>query len=231
MASHIYRLEWRIIAQCRIASVWVYVVPKTWPSVGKRFMRRAIDLLVAIFSLTLLLPIFLFIIILINIDSKGPIFYTTQMVGQSGKVFSLFRFRTMSDGQLTRVGKFIRNFSLDHLPMLINLLQGDLTLIGPRPMEVHIVDLNNPVWQKYFQAKPGLFNYAVLKLGKAWTLSRTINPELNQELELEYLDKRFLKSDLKLFIKSLRALIASKGNIKARSEPDVDVKDTIRKVS
>ena len=194
-------------------------------------MRRVIDLLVGVFCLTLLAPLLLIIAILINIDSSGPILYVPQMVGQDGKVFSLFRFPTMSDGQLTRVGKFIRNYSLDHLPILINLLKGDLTLIGPRPMETHIVDFSDPIWQKYFQVNPGLFNYAVLKLGKTWTPSRTINPELNQELELEYLDKRSLKSDLKLFIDSLYAFIASKGTIKARGEPDVDVKDTIRKVS
>ena len=137
----------------------------------------------------------------------------------------------MSERGLTRVGKFLRNYSLDHFPMLINLLKGDLTLIGPRPMEIYVVDSSDPIWHKYFQVKPGIFNYAVLKLGKAWTPSRAINPALNQELELEYQDKRSLKSDLQLFLDTLRALIASRGNIKARSEPDVDVKDKIRKVS
>ena len=193
-------------------------------------MRRAIDLIVAVFCLLSLSPIFLIIAVLIKIDSAGPILYAPQMVGQSGNLFPLFRFRTMSERGMTRVGKFLRNYSLDHLPMLINLLKGDLTLIGSRPMEVLMVDFADPIWQKYFQAKPGVINYAVLKLGKEWTPSCTINPALNQELELEYLDKRSVKSDLQLFLHFLQALIASKGNIKARGEPDVDLKDRSSKV-
>jgi sugar transferase EpsL len=78
--------------------------------------------------------------------------------------------------RLTTVGRFIRNYSLDHLPMLLNLLKGDITIVGPRPMELEVVRLDDPMWQQYFQAKPGLLNYAVLKLGKMWTrnVSRTL---------------------------------------------------------
>lgn len=153
------------------------------------------------------------------------------MVGQNGKVFSLFRFRTMSSEppdlnaqqRLTRVGRLIRNYSLDHLPILINLLKGDVTVVGPRPMEIDRVDLGDPTWQHYFQVKPGLFNYAVLKLGRLWSPSRPSHPALNQELELEYRQKQSALRDLQLFFRSLRALIASKGNIKARGKPDEEV--------
>jgi lipopolysaccharide/colanic/teichoic acid biosynthesis glycosyltransferase len=192
-------------------------------------MRRGIDLTVAIFWLTLLSPILLLIAALIRIDSLGPIFYASQMIGYHGKAFTLVRFRTMSAQQRTRVGKFLRNYSLDHLPMLINLLKGDLTLVGPRPMEVNIVDLQDPDWQRYFQVRPGLFNYAVLKLGKSWTSARIRYPALNQELEFEYFEKRSLRLDLQLFLRSLRALVISKGNIKARGKPAPDIQDRLRK--
>ena len=135
-------------------------------------MRRALDLLVAIFCLTVFGPLILLIAVLIKLNSPEAILYMPQMVGQHGKVFSLFRFRTMSvdllnaEQRLTPIGKFIRNYSLDHLPMLINLLIGDLTLVGPRPMELEVVDFQDKSWQQYFSVKPGLFNYAVLKLGK-----------------------------------------------------------------
>lgn len=194
-------------------------------------MRRAIDIVVSILCLVLLLPIFLLVAILIKLDSAGLVLYTPRMVGHDGKSFSLYRFRTMSDGRLTRIGTFLRHYSIDHLPMLINLLRGDLTLIGPRPMEVHLVNLQDSTWQRYFEAKPGIFNYAVLKLGRLWTPSRASHPTLNQELELEYLQKRSLKEDWKLFLDSLHSLIKSRGNIKARGDVDREMDDRLRRHS
>lgn len=194
-------------------------------------MRRFIDVLFVLLSLIITAPAIVLIAILIKLDSPGSVLYTPQMVGQNGKRFSLFRFRTMpadvpqfsSEQRLTRVGKFIRNYSLDHLPMLINLLKGDLTIIGPRPIEVQVVDLQDPTWQQYFRVKPGLFNYAVLKLGYLWNSSRVNDLGLNQELELEYRQKQSTASDWRLFIRFLRAFITSRGNVKARGKPDLKV--------
>src|SRR5690349_947290 len=152
-------------------------------------MRRLIDIVFAIFWLIVTAPVFVLIAILVRVDSPGSVFYSPQVAGHHGKTFALFRFRTMSpelhhsgDVQgFTRTGRILRHYSLDHLPQLINLLRGDLTIVGPRPMELNVVDLQELVWQQYVQVKPGLFNYAVLKLGKAWIPSRITNPELNQE--------------------------------------------------
>lgn len=176
------------------------------------------------------------IAILIKLDSPGAVFYMPRMVGKNGQEFLLFRFRTMlsmnpnlsPEQRLTRIGHFIRNYSLDHLPMLVNLLKGDLTLVGPRPMEVEIVNLQEPTWQRYFQTKPGLVNYAVLKLGKFWTPSRESHPALNQELELEYLQQRSTAFDVKLFFQSFWALVASGGNVKARGEPEAELESRLR---
>jgi len=125
-----------------------------------------------------------------------------------------------AEERLTRIGRFIQNYSLDHLPQLFNILKGDLTVVGPRPMEIEVVNMQDPIWQRYFEVKPGLVNYAVLRLGRTWTPSRATAPALNQELELEYIEKRSSLFDLHLLWKTLRALIASRGNIKARGEPD-----------
>lgn len=194
-------------------------------------MRRAIDLLFAILCLTFFAPFILLIPVLIKLDSPGPVLYVPQMVGQHGRVFSLFRFRTLSakddhpdaEQRLTRTGRFIRNYSLDHLPMLLNLLRGDLTIVGPRPMEIEVVNFEDIVWRQYFMVKPGLINYAVLKLGKLWTPSRNRHPNLNQELELEYLEKRSVSLDLRLILKTLWELVTSRGNIKARGAADLDL--------
>lgn len=192
-------------------------------------IKRLLDTLFALFWLTLTAPAMVLIAILIMWDRSGPVFYRPQMIGQGGRPFSLLRFRTMrledeilrtDEERLTRIGRFIRNYSLDHLPMLFNLLKGDLTLVGPRPMEVAVVDMQDPVWQRYFQVKPGLVNYAVLKLGRTWTPRRMSDPALNQELELEYIQKRSAAFDLQLLWKTFRTLITSRGNIKTRGEPD-----------
>jgi len=193
-------------------------------------MKRATDIVFALVWLVLMGPLMIMIALLIKLESQGNVFYNPTMVGYKGKLFTLYRFRTMSkidnspEQKLTRVGKLIRNCSLDHLPMLINLLRGDLSIIGPRPMEVHVVDFTDPIWQQYFQVKPGLFNYAVLKLGKSWAPSRVNNPSLNQALELEYLKKRSSITDLQLLIQFLRAYIKSRGNVKARGIPDSKAK-------
>lgn len=192
-------------------------------------LRRSIDILFALLWLILVLPFLLLIAVLIRIDSPGPVLYWQRMVGWKGKVFPLFRFRTMhidpdTEQRFTRVGRFLRNYSLDHLPQLFNLLRGDLTIIGPRPMEVDAVNLQEPAWQQYVQAKPGLINYAIFKLGKEWTPSRSTRPELNQELELQYQKQRSIASDAKLFLQALWKFMASRGNIKARGDTDPDLK-------
>ena len=194
-------------------------------------MRRLIDLLFAILCLIFFAPLILLIAVLIKVDSQGPVLYVPAMVGQHGRVFSLFRFRTIfatddhidAEQQLTRVGRFIRHYSLDHLPMLLNLLLGDLTIVGPRPMEIEVVNFQDRVWQQYFTVKPGLINYAVLQLAKSWTPSRNSHPNLNQELELEYLRKRSGSFDLRITLKFLWRLITSRGNIKSRGAVDPEV--------
>ena len=201
-------------------------------------MRRLVDCISALSLLILTGPLLLLISILIKLDSSGPVLYTPEMIGKNGRVFRLFRFRTMhmnsnsesSEQRWTRIGNLIRNYSLDHLPMLMNLLKGDLTIIGPRPMEREIVDMHSPSWQEYFEVKPGILNIAVLKLGRAWTRTRTSHPTLNQELELEYLKARSTRSDFKLFWKALHTYILSRGNIKARGEPDRSLKKRLNKL-
>jgi lipopolysaccharide/colanic/teichoic acid biosynthesis glycosyltransferase len=163
-----------------------------------------------------------------------PCIKPTASVARNGKLFRLFRFRTMRvdesaclspDERLTHVGRFIRNYSLDHLPTLVNILKGELSVVGPRAMAAEFVDLQDPTWQRYFQVRPGLFNYAVLKLGKTFGPSKASNLPLKQELELEYIQKQSLVFDLQLFVKFVWAHIVSGGNIKARGKADPTLED------
>lgn len=195
-------------------------------------IKRSFDALFAFSWLILMSPLILLIAILIRIDSPGPILYVPQMMGRKGELFHLLRFRTMYVNDLggldqrrgfTRIGRFIRNYSLDHLPTLVNVLKGDLSIIGPRPMEAEYVDLQDPAWQRYFQVRPGLFNYAVLKLGKTFGPSRASNLSLKRELELEYIQNQSFAHDLRLHLKYVSAHIASGGNVKSRGEPAPEV--------
>jgi len=197
-------------------------------------MRRIVDVLFGFCCLVLAAPCMLIIAILIKRTSPGPIFYIPKMVGQHGQLFPLFRFRTMytapadqrmPDQPVTPIGWFIRNYSLDHLPTLLNLIVGHITIIGPRPMELAVVDMRDPTWRRYFQIMPGFFNYAVLKLGNMWTPSRISHPERNQTLELTYIQQQSGWGDSKLFLQFLAAWISSKGNVKARKNAEVPLDD------
>ena len=199
-------------------------------------MKRLFDVMFAVFWLLVTAPALLVIAIFIKLDSSGPVLYVPQMVGKGGKLFRLFRFRTMyvdeshhldQDKGFTRVVRFIRNYSLDHLPTLVNVLNGDISVVGPRPMEPEFIDLQDPTWQRYFQVRPGFFNYAVLKLGKTFGPSKSSNLSLKRELELEYIQKQSLTFDLQLFLKYVWAHIVSGGNVKSRGKPDPTVEDRI----
>lgn len=193
--------------------------------------RRMIDVTLAFLGLMLLWPVMLLVAVLIKLDSKGSVLFNRGVIGKGGRPFELLGFRTMLIGsahqdpetRLTRAGAFVRNISLDHPPQLINLLKGDLSMVGPRAMEREWVDLTDPVWRRYVSVTPGLFNDAVLKLGREWSASRQTHPTLNQALELEYLQKRSPGYDLALTLTCLWGLLASGGNVKARGQPDPDV--------
>jgi lipopolysaccharide/colanic/teichoic acid biosynthesis glycosyltransferase len=191
-------------------------------------MKRCADRLIAILLLVVITPLLALIALLIRLDSPGPALYVPPMVGKGGRLFALLRFRTMSvaedrRGQLTRVGRVIRELSLDHLPGLLNVAWGDLALVGPRPMEPERVDLRDPLWQQYVQLRPGFFNPAALALGREWNASRTTRPTLNQRLELAYAARRSAREDWRLIRRTLRAWLASSGNIKARKPPEPDL--------
>lgn len=191
-------------------------------------MRSLVDRLSALLLLVALAPLLALIALLIRLDSPGPALYIPPMVGRGGRLFPLLRFRTMAvseerRGQLTRVGRVIRELSLDHLPTLLNVAWGDMALVGPRPMEPDQVDLRDPLWREYVALQPGFFNPAVLALGREWNSSRTARPTLNQRLELDYASQRSALEDVRLVRRGLQAWFTSRGNVKARKPPDDDL--------
>ena len=188
-------------------------------------MTRLLDILVASFVLIVAAPVLLVIALLITCDSPGPIIYGSPRVGRHGREFRLLRFRTVDiskpahlsmQERLTRMGSFIRNYSLDDLPNVFNVLKGELSLVGPRPTEPERVDLTDPAWQKVLTVRPGYISWAILELASAYNTSPW---PLKLQLEEEYLEKKSLVFDVLVLRKAVRGLIASRGNIKARGVP------------
>lgn len=145
---------------------------------GYIFIKRVMDIALSAVALILLWPLFLVIAAAIKLDSKGPVFFVQQRLGQNGSIFNIYKFRTMVDGaigmgsgiltdahdpRITRVGAYLRKTSLDEIPQIINILKGDMSIIGPRPP----VPYHPKKYEEYddtqkirFRVKPGITGYA-----------------------------------------------------------------------
>ena len=140
--------------------------------------KRIFDFFVSTISLILLLPLFFVITVLIKIDSRGPIFFRFERVGRNGKSFKPCKFRTMEkkaietglgytvskdDSRITKMGKFLRRSGLDELPQLINVIKGEMSLVGPRPTFSYQVEKYSDFQRKRLLARPGITNLVVIK--------------------------------------------------------------------
>ena len=155
-------------------------------------MIRFFDFILSLVGLVVLAPIFIVLAIWIKIDSKGSVFYKQVRVGQNGIDFGLFKFRSMvvdadkkglitvggRDPRITRSGYFIRKYKLDELPQLINVLVGDMSLVGPRPEVRKYVDLYTDEQQKVLSVKPGITDYASIEyMDENEILGKSSDPE------------------------------------------------------
>ena len=140
--------------------------------------KRIFDFFVSIISLILLLPLFFVIAVLIKIDSRGPVFFRFERVGKNGKSFKPFKFRTMGkkaietglgytvskdDSRVTKMGKFLRRSGIDELPQLINVIRGEMSLVGPRPTFSYQVEKYNDFQKKRLLVRPGITNLVLIK--------------------------------------------------------------------
>lgn len=196
--------------------------------------KRTLDLLVSGFGLMLLLPFFLLIGLIFKLTSKGPIFYLQQRVGKGGKLFKLFKFRTMRvdadkqtaitvgarDPRITTVGYYLRKYKIDELPQLINVLIGNMSLVGPRPELKKFVDLYNVEQAKVISVKPGITDYASIEFrnenelleGKPDPIDyyvREIMPA-KLALNLQYIREQSLWTDLKIITSTIWLIFREK---------------------
>ncbi|MBU2540154.1 sugar transferase [Patescibacteria group bacterium] len=137
-------------------------------------LKRILDFIFALLGLILLSPLLIVIRLLVKLDSKGPVFYKGERVGKFGKIFKIYKFRTMvpnaekigtihasrNDPRITKIGKFLRRSKLDELPQLINVLNGEMSFVGPRPQVKYYVDLYTEEEKIILNVSPGMTDYA-----------------------------------------------------------------------
>ena len=194
-------------------------------------MIRFFDFILSLVGLVVLAPIFIVLAIWIKTDSKGPVFYKQVRVGQNGIDFGLFKFRSMvvdadkkglitvggRDPRITRSGYFIRKYKLDELPQLINVLLGDMSLVGPRPEVRKYVELYTDEQQKVLSAKPGITDYASIEymdeneiLGKSSDPEKTYIEEIMSEkikYNMKYIQNKSLMEYFKIIFLTILKII------------------------
>ncbi len=183
-------------------------------------MNRALDLLVAAAALAVTAPLLLAAAIAIKLDTRGPVFYRHARVGMGGAPFELWKLRTMvvgaenigaglyiedRDPRITRAGRLLRRFSLDELPNLFNVVQGDMAIVGPRPTVQVQVDRYTPHQRRRLEVRPGITGWAQVngRTSLSW-------PE-RIELDVWYVDHRSLALDLRILARTLKLLASGQG--------------------
>lgn len=194
-------------------------------------MKRLTDILGSLFGLLLLSPLLLLISLAIVLDSKGGVLYHQERVGRRGKIFRLLKFRTMrpqaerggllslggGDPRITRAGAVLRKYKLDELPQLINVLLGQMSLVGPRPEVPHYVAHYDERQQKVLSVRPGLTDYASLEyFNEGELLAASPDPEKTYletilprklELALRYVAEQSLVTDLRIIGRTLLRIL------------------------
>lgn len=175
----------------------------------KRIIKRPMDIVLSLIALIVLSPLFLLIVILVKINMGSPVIFKQKRPGLNEKIFTMYKFRTMTDERdmngellpdnlrLTRFGKFLRSTSLDELPELFNVLKGDMSLIGPRPMLVEYLPLYNEYQRQRHIVRPGLSGLAQVK-GR-----NSITWEEKFDYDVQYVNNITFLLDCKIIIRTI----------------------------
>jgi lipopolysaccharide/colanic/teichoic acid biosynthesis glycosyltransferase len=174
-------------------------------------LKRIFDVLGSFFGLIILFPVFLTVAVLIKFDSKGPVFFRQERIGKNGGPFYPFKFRTMGEGavdkglgitvsknddRITRLGKFLRKWGIDEFPQLINVLKGEMSLVGPRPTLRYQTEKYNDFQKKRLLVKPGLAGWAMIH-GR-----NSLSWEERIKYDVWYVENWSLWLDVKIIVKT-----------------------------
>ncbi len=200
------------------------------PSLWYRFIKRAFDITVSILGIILLSPLILIVSLIIYIDDPGPVFFIQDRNGINGKVFKMWKFRSMTknaqnlrfemedqneldgpafkmkdDPRITKVGKFIRKTSIDEIPQLINILKGEMSVVGPRPLPTYETELLTDEQKQRLLVKPGLLCY--------WQVCGRNNVSFDEWMDMDYryISEAGILTDLKIIFMAIPAVLSGSG--------------------
>lgn len=186
----------------------------------KKFIKRLLSFILSFFGLVMLFPFMIIIAVIIRLDSKGKAIFKHKRLGRNLKEFTIYKFRTMvedaykiggassyeGDPRITKVGAFLRKTSLDEIPQLINILKGEMSIIGPRPIlkEEFEPYKSNEYYAKRYDVRPGMF--CTIDIDYRAVATR----ELQFEMDAEYVDKMSIRLDVVVFFKTFITVIKRK---------------------
>ena len=230
--------EEAILKETTINNISIMKKEKTNKKVLYNFTKRIIDIIGSIIGILILIPTTLIIYLARKVlkEDKGPLFYEQLRYGKNGKVFRLYKFRSMcigadkklkeylenndeareefekthklqNDPRITKIGNFLRKSSLDELPQMINILKGDMSFVGPRPVVEKEVEEYGANKDKFLSVRPGLTGY--------WQVNGRSNTTYEQRMQMElyYIDNLSLKMDIKVFFKTILSVLKKEGAI------------------
>lgn len=181
----------------------------------KHFFKRALDLSVALIGFIIAFPLFLLITIGLVFANNGRPFFFQRRPGRHNRIFSIIKFKTMNDkkdasghllpdaDRLTPIGAFVRKTSLDEIPQLLNVIKGDMSLIGPRPLLIQYLDLYSPVQLRRHEVRPGITGWAQVNGRNAISWSKKF------ELDVWYVDNISFRTDFKILLLTIKKVIRS----------------------
>ncbi len=167
----------------------------------RKYIKRVLDIIISLIILLIVWPLLLIISLIIKIVDHGKVFYNQERTGLYGKSFKMYKFKTMNDKKVTKFGKFLRITSLDELPQFINILKGDMSLIGPRPWIPDYFKRFNNTQKKRVNVKPGIIGLAQVNGRNSINIFQKIN------YDIEYIENLSFILDIKILFKSLKVII------------------------
>lgn len=193
--------------------------------VWQQSLKRIFDLVVSIFFLMLLSPVFLVTALVIKFTSKGPIFFAQERIGLHGNPFTIFKFRSMfvgaengqpmlsstHDNRITPVGKFMRKIRLDEIPQFYNVFIGDMSLVGPRPERQFFIDqimIQAPHYRHLHKVRPGITSWGQVKYGYAENVDEMIH---RLKYDIIYIENMSIALDFKILFYTIRTIIERSG--------------------
>ena len=209
-----------------INNMWMLHIAIGKPKLYSRLIKPILEAISALILFILLIPVMVVIAIVIKCDSRGRIFYTQERVGKDGRKFTIMKFRTMvenaesltgavyaadNDPRITKIGRFLRKWRLDEIPQLVNVIKGDMSLVGPRPeREVFIREFEEkiPFYTQRLLVRPGLTGWAQVKFPYASSIEQT---EEKLQYDLYYIKNMSFILDVVVMLKTIRVVLFGKG--------------------